>query len=124
MPKAVKTTPWNKIKAEYLQGVTPKELAVKYNLTAKSITNKASADKWVNDKKIISENLRQNTQDKIQKYTDEIIDNFFMIAMNNDEKTCDRINAGKVILELSGLKNIKPEEKSELPVIQINGIKI
>ena len=28
----MKTTAWNKIKAEYLQGVTPKELAEKYQI--------------------------------------------------------------------------------------------
>lgn len=34
MPKVVKITPWNKIKAEYLQGAAPKQLAEKYGLTS------------------------------------------------------------------------------------------
>lgn len=34
-------TPWNKIKKEYLEGVTPKELALKYKIKAKTIINKA-----------------------------------------------------------------------------------
>lgn len=52
---------------EYLQGATPKELAEKYKLTPKQITNKASRDKWVTEKETIQDKTRQNLQSKIQE---------------------------------------------------------
>lgn len=57
------TTPWLKIKAEYLQGATPKELANKYDLTAKQITSKANRDKWVIEKEIIQDKTRENAEE-------------------------------------------------------------
>ena len=124
MPKAVKTVPWNKIKAEYLQGAAPRELAAKYKLTAKCITNKASAEKWSNEKKIISENLRQNTEEKIKKLTNSALDALEEVLSNPDCKAAEKISAAKVVLDISGLKNARLEEKAELPVIQTNGVKI
>ena len=38
--------PWIEIKAKYLLGSTPKQLADKYNLTSKQIRDKASREKW------------------------------------------------------------------------------
>lgn len=119
-----KTTPWNKIKAEYLQGVTPKELAKKYGLTAEQVSNKAGRDKWTKQKNEIQQKTQENVQDKIQKYVDTIIDNLYNIVIDEDEKTCDRINAGKVIIDISGLKNVKEKTAEELPTININGVKI
>lgn len=124
MPKVVKTTPWNKIKAEYLQGVTPKELAKKYGLTAKQVSDKASREDWVIEKSKINEKTRENIQDRMMQYSNDIVDRLYQIAIDKNEKTCDRINAGKIIVELSGLKNTKQEEKAELPTININGVKI
>lgn len=119
-----KTTPWNKIKAEYLQDVTPKELAKKYGLTSQQVRSKATKEKWTSEKLTISNKVTQNAQDKVQKYVDTIIDNLYNIVIDKNEKTCDRINAGKVIIDLSGLKNDKPKEKTELPTINIYGVKI
>ena len=45
-----KTTPWNKIKKEYLDGVTPKELAIKYKIKARSISDKAYEEDWKEEK--------------------------------------------------------------------------
>ena len=64
-----KAIPWNKIKAEYLQGAVPRELASKYNIDAKTIGNKASANNWVVKKKEIQvkiEELKKQTVDFIQ----------------------------------------------------------
>ncbi|MCM1003563.1 MAG: hypothetical protein NC408_04405 [Candidatus Gastranaerophilales bacterium] len=119
-----KTTPWNKIKAEYLQGATPKQLAEKYELTAKSITNKASSEKWTSERKTISDNLRQNTQDKINDLTNLALDVLADVLKDNEVRACDKIAAVKAVFDISGLKNIKPETKRELPVININGVKI
>lgn len=59
-----------------MQGATPKELAKKYKLTAKQITNKASRDKWVNEKEIIQDKTRQNIQSKIQELSNNALEVF------------------------------------------------
>jgi len=63
-PKA-QCTPWLKIKKEYLQGVTPKELAVKYDLAASTITNKACKESWLVEKEIISNNIKNVVANEI-----------------------------------------------------------
>ena len=103
----MKTTPWNKIKAEYLQGVTPKELAQKYKLKAKTIIDKASKEDWVDEKATISNNLLQNVQDRIQGLTNMALDTLCEVV--NDKK-CEknvRVQAARAILDVSGLKNSK-----------------
>ena len=54
MANKPKTTPWNKIKAEYLAGATPKSLSIKYEITAKSITEKFSRESLSNKKQEIA----------------------------------------------------------------------
>lgn len=111
-----KITPWNKIKAEYLQGVTPKELALKYKTTARTITNKANAEKWVIEKKIISENLRQTTQDRISGLTNRALDELECVLNDPEAENKDKISAAKAILDISGLKSLKQEITGGLEV--------
>ena len=49
--------PWSVIKAEYLQGVPPKDLASKYGSTAKYIGEKASREGWTVEKANIYKNI-------------------------------------------------------------------
>ena len=58
-------TPWTKIKKEYLEGVTPKELALKYKVKSKTIHEKASKKSWVDQKTSICKNLQEKTEDKM-----------------------------------------------------------
>ena len=41
-----KETPWLEIKTAFLKGVTAKELAAKYKIKARSITDKAYEERW------------------------------------------------------------------------------
>lgn len=104
-----KATPWIKIKAEYLQGITPKELAEKYNLTAKQISDKANEDKWVGEKAEISENIRNDVEARIKKLTNEALMALEKVIKNTKAKDADKISASKAILDISGLKISKRE---------------
>lgn len=104
-----KTTPWIKIKAEYLQGATPKELADKYNLTAKQVTNKANRDKWVTEKEIIQDKTRESIENKIQTYSNEAIEVLREVMNGYETENKDKVSAAKAILDISGLKRSKQE---------------
>lgn len=105
----MKTTPWNKIKAEYLQGVTPKELAQKYHLKAKQISDKANEEKWVAEKAKISENLRIDVQERIKDLTNQALDALCNVINDPECKNTDKVSAAKAILDVSGLKSIKQD---------------
>jgi uncharacterized protein (UPF0147 family) len=107
----MKTTAWNEIKAEYLQGVTPKELSLKYKIPAKTIHEKASKESWVDEKASINasicKNVQEVTQERIQNLTNDALDTLCEVV--NDKK-CEknvRVQAAKAILDISGLKNSK-----------------
>lgn len=104
-----KTTPWIKIKAEYLQGATPKELADKYKIKAKTISDKANRENWVSEKAKISEKIRENMQDKIQTYSNEAIEVLREVMNGYATDNKDKVSAAKAILDLSGLKSSKQE---------------
>lgn len=104
-----KTTPWNKIKAEYLQGVTPKELAEKYQLKAKQISDKANQEKWVAEKTKIYENVRENVQERIQGLTNLALDTLAEVINDSETEKNVKVSACKAILDISGLKSIKQE---------------
>ncbi len=104
-----KTTPWIKIKAQYLEGVSPKELAIKYKIKAKQISDKAHSENWTSEKSKISEKIRENVKDKIDKLTDLALDTLKEIVINLACKDSDRVNAAKAILDVSGLKSSKQE---------------
>ena len=104
-----KTTPWIKIKAEYLQGVTPKELAEKYNLTAKQISDKANEEKWVAQKAEISENVRDKVQIKIDNLTSLALKRLEDVLKDKKTKTNDLVAAIGKAIDISGLKMSKRE---------------
>ena len=105
---AKKTTPWTKIKAEYLSGVTPKELADKYDLTAKQISDKANKDKWVEGKAEICEKVRESTAEKISRITNLALDRLEEILSGSDLRP-DFVSAIGKAIDISGLKTSKRE---------------
>lgn len=103
----MKTTPWNKIKAEYLQGVTPKELALKYRLKAQAIYDKANRDNWIDDRSRIAEKTLEITQEKIQGLTNLALDTLCEVINDSKTEKNTKVQAAKAILDISGLKNSK-----------------
>ena len=104
-----KTTPWNKIKKDYLNGITPKELASKYKITAKSIHEKASKENWVDERASICKNL----QESVQELTNLALDTLCEVIKADDSKYQDKVSASKAILDISGLKTQKHEVENK-----------
>ena len=102
-----KTTPWNEIKAEYLRGVTPKELAEKYDVKAKSIHEKASKESWVDEKTSIVKNMQEITQERIANLTNLALDTLCEVINDSECKKDTKVQAAKALLDISGLKNSK-----------------
>lgn len=109
-----KTTPWTKIKAEYLQGVTPKDLAKKYGLTSQQVRSKASKEKWGVDKVTIINNVTQNTQDRIESLTNNALEVLSEVMNSPSAEDKDKVSAARAILDVSGLKSIKQEVKANV----------
>lgn len=111
--KKEKSMQWSQIKAEYLQGYKPDELAKKYGLTAKKISDKANKDKWVAEKSEIFENVRKKVEDDIQKNIERIsnkaINRLENILDDDSAANKDVVAAAKAILDISGLKKSKQE---------------
>src|SRR5574344_3040203 len=113
------TTPWNKIKAEYLQGVPPRELAIKYNISANTIHNKFSLDGTTKKAREIQSSLQDEIREKIEKASSKVIDRLFEIVGDSDATNSDVVAAARAILDVSGLKSQKVEATvTELPVIK------
>lgn len=104
-----KTTPWTKIKAEYLQGATPKELAKKYSLTSQQISNKVKRDKWKLEKDQISHKTTKNVQDKIEALSNNALEVLSEVMNNPETENKDKVSAARAILDVSGLKSVKQE---------------
>ena len=103
----MKTTPWNKIKAEYLQDVSPKELAAKYKVDINKLYKKIENDKWAAELREIKGNVGNIAQERIESLTNDALDTLCEVV--NDKK-CEknvRVQAAKAILDISGLKNSK-----------------
>ena len=104
-----KVTAWNKIKADYLNGVTPKELAEKYKIPAKSIHEKASKENWVDEKASIGKNLKEDVQAKIKDLTNLALDTLCKVIKYPESDIKDKVSASRAILDVSGLKSIKQD---------------
>ncbi len=109
-----KTTPWTKIKAEYLQGATPKELAKKYKLTPQQVSNKVKREKWKLKKDQISHKTTENIQTKIESLSNNALDVLCDIMNHPDSEDKDKVSAARAILDVSGLKSVKQEIKADV----------
>jgi uncharacterized protein YjcR len=113
-----KVTAWNKIKADYLNGVTPKELANKYKVKAKTIHEKASKEKWVAEKTSICKNVQEDVQEKIKELSNLALDTLKEVINSPESDNKDKVSAARAILDVSGLKSLKQE------VSGINGVSV
>ena len=104
-----KETPWLEIKAAFLKGVTAKELAVKYKIKARSITDKAYEERWNDEKTIISENIRDRVTKRVDRITDLAMQRLEDVLLDENIKTSDLVNAIGKAFDISGLKSSKQE---------------
>ena len=104
-----KAIPWMKIKAEYLQGVTPQALALKYKIKARSISDKAYKENWGEEKAKICENVRENTEERIERITKIALKRLEDVLTGEGVRTNDLVSAIGKALDISGLKSQKHE---------------
>lgn len=104
-----KETPWLEIKTAFLKGVTAKELAVKYKIKARSITDKAYEERWNDEKTIISENIRDKVTKRVEHITDLALQRLEGVLLDEDIKTSDLVQAIGKAFDISGLKSSKQE---------------
>lgn len=104
-----KETPWLEIKTAFLKGVTAKELAVKYKIKARSITDKAYEERWNDEKTIISENIRDRVTERVERVTDLALIRLEGVLLDEDIKTSDLVQAIGKAFDISGLKSSKQE---------------
>lgn len=117
-----KTTAWNKIKKEYLSGVTPKELAAKYKIDINKIYNKIDNDSWAKEKTEINGNIRNDVQERIKNLTNLALQALESVINDPECKHTDKVAASRALLDVSGLKTQKHELDIPLPEISIEGI--
>lgn len=113
-----KVTAWNKIKADYLNGVTPKELAEKYKIDIDKIYNKIDNDSWAKEKAEINGNIRNDVQEKIKELSNLALDTLREVINDPESENKDKVSAARAILDVSGLKSFKQE------VSGINGVSV
>lgn len=101
--------PWLEIKAEYLQRIPPRDLAAKYKVSVKTISDRAVKEKWTKEKEEICANVRKNVEQDIKDGSTEAVAYLRSVINDSNEETKDRISAAKGILEVSGLKSLKQE---------------
>lgn len=100
---------WNEIKTDYLLGVTPKELAEKYNIKIEKIYKKIENAKWANELRQIKGNIGNDIQNKIRNLTDLALEKLRDVINDPEADDRDKVSACRAILDVSGLKSLKQE---------------
>lgn len=106
-------TEWNKIKAEYLKGIKPKEIAEKYGISAKALHEKASKEGWTEEKTSLIKNVQEKVQadieSRISTLTDKALNVLENILSDSEVKPEVKVQAVGKVLDISGLKFEKKE---------------
>lgn len=110
---------WHRIKKEYLEGVTPKELATKYKIKAKTISEKACKENWTKEKAKICNNLQENAEKRIEGLTNKAFNALEQVLDDEKAEYKDKVAAAKAIIDVSGLKKDKHEVKNLTPQIVV-----
>lgn len=104
-----KAIAWNKIKADYLNGVTPKELAEKHKVEIEKLYKKIENDKWAVELREIKGKIGNDVQERIKELTNLALETLCDVIKAGDSKYQDKVSASKAILDVSGLKSLKQE---------------
>jgi len=115
MANKPKTTPWNKIKAEYLAGATPKSLAEQYEIEAKTISNKANKENWTSKKARISKNLEERVQKELELITELGIARLKGLLRSETIRDSELISAIRLGFDTTLLNKNKEKKEDDLP---------
>lgn len=101
---AKKAIEWTKIKTDYLNGATPKELAEKYDIEINKIYKKVENDKWAAELREIKANIGKSIQEQVTRITNKALRRLENVLDNEDIKVNDLVSAIGKALDISGLK--------------------
>lgn len=100
---------WAKVKKDYLEGVTHKELCKKYKIDIDRLYKKIENEKWAAERREIQGNIGNIVKDRVQALTNKALDTLETIIEDDSAKDCDRVSAARAVLDISGLKSSKQE---------------
>lgn len=104
------TKPWNKIKKDYLEGVTPKELSKKYKFdNIDELYKYIENHKWASELREIQGNVGNEVQNRIKCLTNLALDTLVEVIKDEETEKNVKVSACKAILDISGLKSIKQD---------------
>ena len=104
-----KVIQWNKIKADYLNGVTPKELAEKHKIDINKLYKKIENDKWAVELREIKGKIGNDVQEQIKELTNLALNALKGVLVDVEAKNADIVSASKAILDVSGLKTVRED---------------
>ena len=113
---------WANIQIEYETGTKPNELAEKYGLNSRQISDKAYKDNWKSPKELQARKVeisREKYNVKISRLIDKSFSELEKILNNEDAKDSDKINAVKCVIDISGLKKESQEITNTTPQIVV-----
>lgn len=106
-----KTTPWNKIKVEYLEGATPKELGLKYQIKPKVISDRFSGMGVVEEKRIISKEIQENVKVTLEGISTLSIKRLKELLNRDDIKPNELIAAIRLGFDITLLNKNKADDE-------------
>lgn len=110
---------WLNIKIDYLQGITPKELAEKYNVDIDKLYKKIENEKWASELREIKGNIGNEVQEQIADITKLALSRLKDVLSNKEVRTGDLVNAIGKAFDVSGLKSSKQEITGNVGVEKI-----
>lgn len=110
---------WLKIKKDYLEGISPKELSEKYKVDIEKLYKKIENDKWAAELREIKGNIGNKVQDKIDRISNKALDTCEQVMDDKQASYKDKLTAANIALSVSGLKSSKQEISGEIEKIFI-----
>ena len=103
---------WNRIKALYLKGVKPKEIAEKFGITAKQVSEKAKRDDWKRKKDKISNKIEATMEDELKEIS-ELCTKGLKELLKDNLKPSEKIQAIRLGYDITLLNRVKQDKQAE-----------
>lgn len=112
---------WNEIYTAYLGGVKPLELAKEFDVDVKKISAKIKSEKWTFKRNKLKEKIAGSFEKKLETLAQKAFSQLEDILNDECASSTSKIQAAKVIIDLTGLKKDRKEnEKNNTFEVYIN----
>lgn len=109
MTKGKANIDWNKIKALYLKGNKPKDIAEQFGIKAKAISDKATSEKWTRKKSQISAKIESTIETDLKEIS-ELCTKELKELLKKDLKPSEKIQAIRLGYDITLLNKNAPEK--------------